>query len=263
MENEKEIISLIIYISILIVILVVFVVTFFLAYQRRKTQLLIEKADEKQKFESELTLAQTEIQEQTFKNISWELHDNIGQLLSVAKLQLNMLHANIPDSYKTNYNEASEVLGKALKELRQLSKTLNTDFVSSVGLQESLETEIDRFKRINFLDIEYIAKGENVEIDKKNEIIIFRIFQECFSNVVKYSKATKLEVVLDYRENELYISAVDNGVGFDTDLVEKGTGLMNMRKRAELINANFLIETEKNRGVSITLTYPYKQPDQK
>src|SRR5690606_22348172 len=160
--------------------------------QRRKTQLLIEKADEKQKFESELTLAQTEIQEQTFKNISWELHDNIGQLLSVAKLQLNMLHANIPDSYKTNYNEASEVLGKALKELRQLSKTLNTDFVSSVGLQESLETEIDRFKRINFLDIEYIAKGENVEIDTKNNNFISWFLWMCFECQLIYLDATKL-----------------------------------------------------------------------
>ncbi|UOB17707.1 sensor histidine kinase [Abyssalbus ytuae] len=258
MENEKEIISLIIYVSVLIVILVVFVVTFFLAYQRRKTQLLIEKAEEKQKYEAELAQAQTEIQEQTFKNISWELHDNVGQLLSVSKLQLNMLLPKIPESTKKSYAEATETLGQALKELRQLSKILNTDFVSSIGLQESLETEIERFKRINFLKIDYKVQGDKVNINKKDEIIIFRIFQECFSNVVKYSKASNLYILLDYRPEELFISVVDDGVGFNPDMIKKGTGLINMRKRSELIGGNFSIETAKNKGVSIHLTYPYK-----
>jgi signal transduction histidine kinase len=262
MENEKEIISLIIYVSVLIVILVVFVVTFFLAYQKRKTQLLIEKAEARQKFEAELTQAQTEIQEQTFKNISWELHDNIGQLLSVSKLQLNMLEPQIPEETKKSYNDATDTLGNALKELRQLSKTLNTDFVSSVGFQESIETEIERFKRINFLTIDYEIKGNKVELDNKESIIIFRIFQECFSNVVKYSRATKLSILIDYRPNELFVSVVDDGVGFDPKTITKGTGLTNMSKRAELIGASFSIETEKNKGVSITLVYPYKKVSQ-
>ncbi len=258
MENEKEIISLIIYVSVLIVILVVFVVTFFLAYQKRKTQLLIEKAEARQKFEAELTQAQTEIQEQTFKNISWELHDNIGQLLSVSKLQLNMLAPQIPEETKKSYMDATDTLGNALKELRQLSKTLNTDFVSSVGFQESIETEIDRFKRINFLTIDYKVRGEREDLDTKEATIIFRIFQECFSNVVKYSKATKLSVLIHYREKELYISVDDDGVGFNPETVKRGTGLTNMRKRAELIGASFSVEAEENKGVSITLIYPYK-----
>jgi len=258
MENQKEIISLIVYVSILIVILVVFVVTFFLAYQKRKTQLLIEKAEQKRQFEAELAQAQTEIQEQTFKNISWELHDNIGQLLSVAKMQLNMLQNDIPEEKRKSFEEASNVLGLGLKEVRQLSHTLNADVVSRIGLQESLETEINRFKRLNFLRIEYDVQGEPVGLDKKDEIIIFRIFQECFSNVVKYSKATLLSILVKYLPSELYVSATDNGVGFDPDNVQEGAGLTNMKKRAELIGAKFSIKTAKNEGVSVTLRYPYK-----
>ncbi|MDG3582154.1 MULTISPECIES: sensor histidine kinase [Galbibacter] len=258
MENEKEIISLIVYVSVLIVILIVFVVSFFLAYQRRKTQLLIEKAEERQKFEQELAKAQTEIQEQTFKNISWELHDNIGQLLSVAKMQLNMLKTDVPDEQKKSFEEASNVLGQGLKELRQLSHALNTDFVSNIGLQESLENEINRFKRLNFLRIEYDVEGIPYDINKKDEIIIFRIFQECFSNVVKYSKASLLTIIVKYLSHELYVNATDNGIGFDIEAEKKGTGLLNMRKRAELIGANFSIKTGKNEGVSVTLKYPTK-----
>ncbi|MCX2681313.1 sensor histidine kinase [Galbibacter sp. EGI 63066] len=258
MENEKEIISLIIYVSVLIVILIIFVVSFFLAYQRRKTELLIEKAQERQKFEQELAQAQTEIQEQTFKNISWELHDNIGQLLSVAKMQLNMLQNDIPEDRKKGFEEASNVLGQGLKELRQLSHSLNTDFVSKIGLQESLENEVKRFKRLNFLRIEYNVEGEPYVIDKKDEIIIFRIFQECFSNVVKYSKASLLTILVKYLPTELYVNATDNGVGFDIEKQSEGSGLINIKKRAELIGAEISIKTGKNEGVSVTLTYPTK-----
>jgi len=255
---SEEIVSLIVYVSLLIVILVTFGILFFLAYQKRKNQLLIEKEEQKRQFEEELAKTQNEIQEQTLKNISWELHDNVGQLLSVAKMQLNMLHVDLPEAQQKKLSEASEILGKGLSEMRELSRTLNTDYVSNLGLQDSLEAEVSRFKRMNFLQIEYNFKGETIPIDKKDEIIIFRIFQECFSNCIKYSKATVLNIQVHFREKELYVSAVDNGVGFDQNEKSKGSGLMNMRKRAELIGGELSIISEKDQGVSVTLTYPYK-----
>ncbi|MCF8714232.1 sensor histidine kinase [Joostella atrarenae] len=256
MENEKEIVSLIIYVSALIVILVIFVVAFFLVYQRRKTQLLLEKVEERRKFEHELAKAQTEIQEQTFKNISWELHDNIGQLLTVAKMQLNMLQSGLPEEKQKSFDEASNVLGQGVNEIRQLSHSLNTNFISKIGLQESLEREINRFKRLNFLEVEYEVEGDPYAVNKKDEIIIFRIFQECFSNVVKYSKATLLTIKLSYTSNQLSVVVKDNGVGFDINEEKEGTGLLNMKMRAALIGANFSIQTQKNEGVSVTLVYP-------
>ncbi|WP_239524900.1 sensor histidine kinase [Leptobacterium flavescens] len=255
---SKEVISLIVYLSLLILVLVTFVMFFFLSYQKRKNQLLIEKAEEKRRFEAELSKTQNEIQEQTFKNISWELHDNVGQLLSVAKMQLNMLQMELPENYQKRLSEASEVLGKGLSEMRQLSRTLNTDYVSNLGLQESLEVEVNRFKRLNFLRIEYDHLGDTIPINKKDEIIIFRIFQECFSNCIKYSKATLLSIVVEFRSKELFISATDNGVGFDMKKRGEGAGLINMRKRAELIGAKLTITSEINKGVSVTLAYPYK-----
>ncbi|UNY98262.1 histidine kinase [Zhouia spongiae] len=258
MENQKEIISLIIYVSVLIVIVIVFVVSFFLAYQKRKTQLLIEKAEQKRYFDEELARAQTEIQEQAFKNLSWELHDNIGQLLSVAKMQMNMLQADIPDDKQKAFSEASNVLGEGLKELRQLSRTLNTDYISKIGLLESIETEIRRFKRLNFLKIEYDVKGDIVKINRKDEIIIFRIFQECFSNVVKYSRASLLTILVEYFPHHLSVIATDDGIGFDIDNIKEGSGLTNMKRRAELIGASLKINAEKDKGVSVTLVYPYE-----
>lgn len=256
--EQEEIQLLVLAVSIVLFILIVTLILIFSVFQKRKTQLLIEKAEERRRYEVELAKTQNEIQEQTFKNISWELHDNIGQLLSVAKMQLNMLQADLPDSHKKRISEASDVLGKGLSEMRQLSRSLNTDFISNIGLKDSLESEINRFKRLNFLNIDYHLEGDPVLLDKKDEIIIFRIFQECFSNCIKYSKASHLNILLKYGNQELFVSAKDNGIGFDATAINEGSGLINMRKRAELIKADFKIKAEVNKGVYVTLRYPYK-----
>lgn len=257
--EQEEIQFLVLAVSIVLIILVVTLILIFSIFQKRKTQLLIEKAEEKRHFEVELAKSQNEIQEQTFKNISWELHDNIGQLLSVAKMQLNMLQPDIPENQAQRLKEASEVLGKGLSEMRQLSRSLNTDFISNLGLVDSFEAEINRFKRMNFFKINYRLEGEAVTLDQKDAIIIFRIFQECFSNCVKYSKATELDIFIKFSADELYICSCDNGIGFDMDSGKKGTGLLNMRKRAELIKADLEVKTEVNKGVCVTLKYPIKQ----
>ncbi|EIJ40449.1 sensor histidine kinase [Galbibacter orientalis] len=258
MEHEEEIVGLILYVSFIIIIVVIYATKYFLSYQQKKTQFLLERVEDKQNYEKELTKAQTEIQEQTLKNISWELHDNVGQLLSVAKMQLNMLQNDISPEKQKFYEEAVYVLGQGVSEIRQLSHTLNTDFISRRGLEESLKIEIDRFKRLNFISINYTIEGDFYAIDKKDEIIIFRIFQECFSNVVKYSKAANLAVLLKYTPSYLYVKVVDDGVGFDVEAAQNGTGIMNMQMRAKLIEADFSIESKKNEGVSVTLVYPTK-----
>lgn len=91
MEATKELSTLIIYVTVVIVLMVGFLVYFFVVYQRRKTSLLVKQAEERKQFEIILAQTQTEIQEQTLKNISWELHDNVGQLLSVARMHTNMI----------------------------------------------------------------------------------------------------------------------------------------------------------------------------
>lgn len=257
--EQKEIQFLVLAVSIVLIILVVTLILIFSVFQKRKTQLLIEKAEEKRHFEVELAKSQNEIQEQTFKNISWELHDNIGQLLSVAKMQLNMLQSEIPEAQAKRLEEASEVLGKGLSEMRQLSRSLNTDFISNLGLIESFEVEINRFKKMNFFKINYSFRGEPFTIDQKDEIIIFRIFQECFSNCVKYSKATELDIIIEFSESELFISSCDNGVGFDPGTRKNGSGLINMHKRSELIKSDLEVKANLNKGVCVTLKYPIRQ----
>jgi hypothetical protein len=248
---------LLIYMIGVLLIVTTLVVIFFIVFQKRKNKLLLDKIRQQQAFDEEIAQTQTEIQEQTLKHIGWELHDNVGQLLAYASMQLNMLSSKIPEDMKSTLDLTTDSIKESLKEVRSLSKSLNNDVILNIGFEKSIANELDRLKRMKFASTELQIKGENKPlINKKHEIILFRILQEFFSNSVKYSEAQNLKVELDYLKDELIILASDDGKGFDVETAIKGSGLINMKSRAELINAKFDLFSKPNEGVKLTITYP-------
>jgi hypothetical protein len=248
---------LLIYMIGVLLIVTTLVVIFFIVFQKRKNKLLLDKIRQQQAFDEEIAQTQTEIQEQTLKHIGWELHDNVGQLLAYASMQLNMLSSKIPEDMKSTLDLTTDSIKESLKEVRSLSKSLNNDVILNIGFEKSIANELDRLKRMKFASAELQIKGENKPlINKKHEIILFRILQEFFSNSVKYSEAQNLKVELDYLKDELIILASDDGKGFDVETAIKGSGLINMKSRAELINAKFDLFSKPNEGVKLTITYP-------
>lgn len=254
---QKEEVLLIIYVIGTIFLLVAFVVLFFLAFQKRKNKLLLDQYEAKKKFQEELASTQLEIQEQTFKNIAWELHDNVGQLLSVANLQLNMLLNAPTENTHEQISETKDVIVATVEEVRSLSKTLNTDVILHNGLIKSVRVELERFNRLNFLQADLKIDGEGELMKNEDEIIIFRILQEFFSNVIKHARASKLFVHLYYKANQLEILAKDDGEGFDTQLKSSNSGLHTMKNRAALIGADFNLKSSLGEGTELTLVYPY------
>ncbi|RLK07115.1 sensor histidine kinase [Tenacibaculum discolor] len=235
--------------TIVVTFIVVFLVVLFMVFQRRKNKLLQERDKNKKRYEREIAETQIEIREETLRNISWELHDNIGQLLTLAKIQLQ--HAS-PESME----EISEIIAKSLTEVRALSKIINPDFINNIKLKEALNLEIERFNRLNYIDAKLTIAGEEQEINQKHGIIIFRILQEFFSNTIKHSKASKLEVFLSYKEDSIEVKAQDNGVGFDMERARlKGLGLQNIKARAKLINAETKFMSESQKGTSLIINY--------
>lgn len=255
---NHDVTILIIYVVAILLFLAVFAVVFVIAFQRRKNKFLIERYEASQRFEKEIEKSKLEIQEQTFKNIAWELHDNVGQLLSVVNIQLNMLMHTAPEHFHAPINETKEVVKEAVHEIRTLSKILNNDVILKNGLITSIKLELERFNKLKFLDAKLDLKGEKVEIKSSDEIIIFRILQEFFSNVIKHSKAKKLFVYLSYKENTFEIRAADDGIGFDAEQKSDSSGMETMKSRAELLNAELAITSKIGGGTSLFLKYPYK-----
>jgi len=221
----------------------------------------MERFEAEKKFEKELASSQLEIQEQTFKNIAWELHDNVGQLLSVANIQLNMLKNSTPNDYHEQIDETKGVVADTVHEIRTLSKILNNDVILKNGLIRSLEVELERFNRLNFLNATFERTGTEVPIKSADEIIIFRILQEFFSNVIKHAKANNLFVNLNYQKDALEINLRDDGVGFDCGKNNENSGMQTMKSRAELLQANFSLTSEIGEGTNLNLIYPYNLDD--
>lgn len=245
--QEKENIVLIVS-TLLILLILISLIVLFTVFQKKKNSLVEERKKTQERFEKEITETQIEIREETLRNISWELHDNIGQLLTLAKIQLQ-------SATKQNINEVSETISKGLSEVRALSKLINPEAIHNINLREAVQLEIDRFNRLNFINSSLILLGDEKEIDKKHSIIIFRILQEFFSNTIKHSRATTLKVSLDYQNDELIIIVKDNGVGFLLEVKKEGIGLLNIKNRAKLICAEAIFSSEKDEGTTLKIHY--------
>jgi signal transduction histidine kinase len=259
-SNEQ--IALLAYTIVVMLLLVTIFVLFFTTFQKRKNKLLLEKLEQQRRFETELVKVQTEIQEETLKNIGRELHDNVGQLLSFASMQLNLVATMAKDKVKTKVDDTLEVVKDAIEEVRALSKSLNNDVISNLGLITSIQNEIDRLNKLNKIEGNLEVKGVEQTINPNDEIILFRTFQEFLSNTIKYSEASVVSVLMNYSNNHLELIVEDNGKGFDQETIKKGSGLINMENRASLINADYSLISKPKEGVKLVLIYPLKSATQ-
>ncbi|SDW08391.1 hypothetical protein SAMN05444411_10140 [Lutibacter oricola] len=254
--EQKELQILVLIVTIVIVVLAATLVVFLLYFQKKKTAFILKQRETQLRFETEINQSKLEIQEQALQNISWEIHDNIGQLLSVAKMQLNMVQYTLPETEKSKISEVGDIVGKSLEELRGLSKSLNPETIKNKGLVDSLKFEVERFNRLNIIDASLKITGEVFDLSNEKEIILFRILQEFCNNTLKYANANNLMLNLTFLENKLEILAEDNGVGFnmyDTSK-EKGIGLINIKSRAELINAKLELKSAVEKGTKLYIS---------
>jgi signal transduction histidine kinase len=130
---------------------------------------------------------------------------------------------------------------------------INPDVISNLNLIEAIKLEVDRFNRLKFIAAELKIVGDIFEIDARKEIILFRMLQEFFINTLKHAQATLITIDIEFVIDCLYIKVKDNGKGFDQSESSDGIGLMNMKNRAHLIDAEFSLHSKLNEGTILTL----------
>jgi len=258
--NDEEIFVTILTSTALMVFLVAVIVFAVIRYQNKLRKHLQEINDMKIEFHNEVIKAQFEKEEQTMLRISQEIHDNIGQLLSLVKLNLNTMDLiNCAPSLQDKVTLTKDIVGKAITDLRQLSKSLNSIHITQQCLSQSLQLELDILNRTRQFNAKLTISGEEKLFEPQKQLILFRITQEALNNIIKHAKASQVEIFLDYETEFLHISIEDDGIGFNNaDLNQpKGTGLGNMNYRAELIRAKLSIESQKDKGTTINIITPY------
>lgn len=263
-ETQREIFVLIIAVTCLLALLTAFMALTVIVYNKRKRKILLEKELMKKNYDQELLRTQLEIQEQTLKTISEEIHDNIGQALSLAKLKLNTLKYDQPGLLVERINDSRELVSKAIRDLRDLSRSLNTDSIASMGLVRAIEQELEIFQKSGFQTTLY-TEGEIRKMEPQQELILFRIIQESLNNIIKHAEARTIRVTAHYSDTELDLQVEDDGKGADTAQLDmegnsyKSLGLRNMYNRARMIGGTFSVHSVPGNGTLIKLTIPFNK----
>lgn len=231
---------------------------FFIANSlQRKRKLLARQKELETKHQQSLLQTQIEIQEQTLKTISQEIHDNVGQALSLAKLNLGTLHINTGISPQQKIESSIQLISRAINNLRDLSRSINGEKIWEWGLVQSIQNEIRIIQNTGAFTATFIAEGESYKLTPKVEMVAFRIVQEALHNAMKHSRASNIQVKLQYHPTVCSICIKDDGRGFDTGLphqAAKGIGIKNMQSRASLIHAALDIESTASEGTCINLS---------
>ena len=260
-NNSSEAIVFLVFSTIFIVSMISFIIIILFFIQKKQKRFTDDLLTAKANFDRELFKAQLEIQEQTSLENSREIHDNVGQTLTLAKLRVETLDPEGKIEAKANILEISEYIEKALDDLRHISRTMNPDIIKNRGLQKSIEMQVAFLQRGGKYNIHMAVIGEQVNFDKTNEIILFRIVQEAINNIIRHSAATDIFLSISYESNFLRLLVRDNGKGFDMSDQNMGpsniSGIYNMQQRAKLVGAEFQLDSKIGCGTGITVTKYY------
>lgn len=262
MPTQKPELLIGVLITTFVFLIIGFFVLILIAFiHKRKIKHIEEKQEMRFRFNQELMQTQLEIQEQTLKRISQEIHDNVGQILTLAKINLNLPGIELEEAVQLKIDHSRELVATAIRDLRDLAKTMNTDYVSEVGLPQALNQQILSINRTGEFQGVFILEGEPVSFDRNINLILFRIIQELLNNAIKHSGASVIKIALRFEKDLMTLEVSDDGKGFDMSVMEinnKGIGLRNLKSRAGLIGAELMIDTTIDTGTSTTIVLKYQ-----
>lgn len=239
--------------TLLILLLIAgIVITFFMANRQRVEQ-EVTLAETKLNFEKEIRAMESEVSEGLMAQFANELHDNVGQLLTAMHIEIENQKFDFPENDK-KFESLESYLAEVTQQLRLLGKTMNTDFIGDSGLLTAIQVEVERLNSLRRFQVEFQVDGENSDLEKEQELIVFRIFQEITQNALKHAEAKKLIVKLTW--NDFQLEIVDDGKGFDYEEItksKKASGLRNIVKRSNLAKLDCEILSKIGGGTTIML----------
>lgn len=245
-------------VSAIILLMLTFI--FFMTITYRKRQNILQHSIERIKLDNEKVLlnSQLEIQEQTFQHISREIHDNISLSLTLAKLNLHTFDWENRKRSADKIAASIDLLTSSIAQLSDISKSLDADIITHHGLLEALEKEVNRIRKTGLFELKFVISGSPVYMESQRELIIFRIIQEAFNNIIKHASASAVGLELFYYEQKLVVNISDNGKGFDqTNRENKNqAGLRNMETRTKILSGEMNICSRPGTGTSLTFNIP-------
>lgn len=225
------------------------------ALERENENLLKSLLGMQQRFRR-LARAVWRVEEEERRKIARELHDNLGQELTVLRMRLERLPAG------AERDAAIDIAAQALEDVRNLSRLLRPPILDDLGLDAALHWLARRMREDAGLPVKVVASMD-AGLDDETETLLFRIAQEALTNVVKHAEATRAEILLQRVVDRIELRVRDNGRGFATDTQEAseaapGVGLAGMRDRVALFGGELAVSSAPGRGTTVraTMTLP-------
>lgn len=254
--NGQDIIPLVLAGSVLITVFAFFLIGFLVVHKSRQARARRKLAE----YQNRLLQTQIEVQEATARNISAELHDNVGALLSHIKMQLQFLTEtedgqDLRPELTPLYND----LGTAITDLRSISHNLNGAMIGRMGLEEALTKEVAAISRRGKMQASLRVEGAP-KLSAEQELLLFRIAQEAIANAVKHCGGTALAVSLRQEGDKLILSISDNGrgVGEKKPGEDTGMGMISMAERAKMLGGALRTDSSE-KGTAVVVELPLTQ----
>lgn len=246
---STEIALTIIFTTLVILLLIAGIAIIIVIANRQRVKREVE-------FEKELRNVEQEVQEELLTNVSQELHDNIGQMLTVMHLQIKKRQVQEPEA--THFlKPISDTLNETVDQVRALARGLNSEMIQNNGLTANIEQEVNRLAKLGKFQIDWTCDHNKPELSKDSQLLVFRIYQEVMNNIMKHAEATKVSVKMSSAPFSL--SVTDNGIGFDFNKHSENQtsmGLSNIAKRAKLAGLMSEMITSEGKGCIFIIKQP-------
>jgi signal transduction histidine kinase len=235
-------------------VLIVFTSLYLVHFNRRMFHQVAAMSERR----SELARQLISMQENTFRSISRELHDEFGQILTAIGVMLHRTDRRAvaeSSTVRSDLHEVQEIVQSTLDKVRSLSQALHPVILDEVGFESALDLYLPGFERQTGIQIRYQKAGESCPIDRSVAIHLYRVAQEALNNVARHSKSAYAEVHVHFLNSAIVLEVKDAGVGFRKQ-ERQGMGLVSMRERAELVNGRIEFLDCEGGGALVRLTVP-------
>lgn len=254
--GKTELLITMILFNIFFVLFVAAVMVYIRKYKQRKKEYLNEIEVKNEIHKRELLATQLEIQQATMQQIGRELHDNIGQKLTLVSLYTQqLLYENKVPEVSERIDQVSQIINQSLQDLRSLSKTLTDDNINQKEIVTLIQEEVDNTNSLKKCKVNFEHNFKQLDLGFVHKNVLLRITQEFIQNSIKHAQCKNIFIKLNTSEEALWeLNIKDDGVGFDqSKITSNGIGLTNMKNRAAIIGADFSLESQESMGTTLNI----------
>ncbi len=225
---------------------------FFITYQKRLLNKQLELNKVKQQQQEEIIRNTVLAQENERKRIARDLHDEVGAMLSVVKLNVGRIEKKSEEIKAKNLaSDTKNYLDEVITQVRRISRSLLPPSLEKIGLYYALEEMANWVNKADDLIIVCRKSGEQFRFSSEQELTVFRIAQELVNNAIKHADCSFIAIDVRFGNGYVALKVSDNGKGFEVDhKMKTGLGLVNLQSRSEMVGAKFKMKSIPGKGTS-------------